>query len=335
MAKALDRDIRKLLDRAVRKARIVAEDGARKALTELGVEDAKKPERQTPPQAELRKRLRAHAQSLGDVKQLNDTIKTDRLMREIAYAHWHRALFARFLAENNLLIDPEHKLAVSLAELEQIAREDGHDAMKLAADWAEPMLPQIFRRDDPVLALALPPETKAGIAEIVKELPRAVFEADDLLGWVYQFWQADNKDRINKSEVKIGADELPAVTQLFTEDYMVLFVLENTLGAWWAGKQLAANPEACDGCAIRRRAARENQSARLSLDLSAFRARASRRRGARCSDRPVAAGGGWVRRLAENGEGNYRARPLHGIWAFLGVRAADPCRIPPHRRTTR
>ena len=42
--------------------------------------------------------------------------------------------------------------------------------------------------------------------------------------------------------MKIGADELPAVTQLFTEDYMVLFLLENTLGAWWADKVLAADP---------------------------------------------------------------------------------------------
>jgi hypothetical protein len=32
------------------------------------------------------------------------------------------------------------------------------------------------------------------------------------------------------------------VTQLFTEDYMVLFLLHNTIGAWWAGKVLAANP---------------------------------------------------------------------------------------------
>ena len=62
------------------------------------------------------------------------------------------------------------------------------------------------------------------------------------MGWVYQFWQADRKDEVNKSEKKIGADELPAVTQLFTEDYMVLFLLHNTLGAWWAGKILAARP---------------------------------------------------------------------------------------------
>ena len=242
MATALDREIRKTLGTAVRKARIVAEDGARKALTELGVEDARRPTGLSQAQTDLRNRLRAHAKSLGDVRASDDSIKANRLVREVAYEHWHRALFARFLAENNLLIDPDHKVAVSLAELEEIAKEEGRDLVELAADWAEPMLPQIFRKDDPVLALALPPETKAGITEIVKGLSRSVFEADDSLGWVYQFWQADNKDAINRSEVKIGADELPAVTQLFTEDYMVLFLLENTLGAWWAGKVLAADP---------------------------------------------------------------------------------------------
>ena len=43
--------------------------------------------------------------------------------------------------------------------------------------------------------------------------------------------------------MKIGAAELPAVTQLFTEPYMVRFLLHNTLGAWWAGKVLASRPE--------------------------------------------------------------------------------------------
>lgn len=247
MATALDREIRRLLDKAVRKARIVAEDGACKALTELGVEDARRPERFLPAQADLRNRLRAHARSLGDVMQSDGSIKANRLVREIAYEHWHRALFARFLAENHLLIDPDHKVAVSLSDLEEIAKDERRDLVELAADWAEPMLPQIFRKDDPVLALALPPETKVGITEIVKGLPRAVFAADDSLGWVYQFWQADQKDRVNESEVKIGADELPAVTQLFTEDYMVLFLLENTLGAWWAGKALVVDPSLASG----------------------------------------------------------------------------------------
>src|SRR5947209_8825281 len=125
MATALDRDIRKsTLGPAVRKARIVARDGARKALAELRLEDAKRPEGLSPVQAELRVRLRAHARSLGDVMQADGSIRADRLVLEIEYEHWHRALFARFLAENNLLIDPAHKVAVSLSELEEIAKEE-------------------------------------------------------------------------------------------------------------------------------------------------------------------------------------------------------------------
>ena len=38
--------------------------------------------------------------------------------------------------------------------------------------------------------------------------------------------------------------ELPAVTQLFTEDYMVEFLLHNTLGAWWAGRRCSGGVEA-------------------------------------------------------------------------------------------
>ena len=60
-----------------------------------------------------------------------------------------------------------------------------------------------------------------------------MFLADDSLGWVYQFWQTKKKDEVNKCGDKIGGRTLPAVTQLFTEDYMVLFLLDNTLGAWW------------------------------------------------------------------------------------------------------
>ena len=113
----------------------------------------------------------------------------------------------------------------------------------LASDFAQRMLPQIFRAGDPVLEVALPPEKRQELEAILEGLPREVFIADDSLGWVYQFWQADQKDAVNASENKIGADELPAVTQLFTEDYMVLFLLHNTLGAWWAGKVLAAKPD--------------------------------------------------------------------------------------------
>ena len=67
-------------------------------------------------------------------------------------------------------------------------------------------------------------------------MPAETFVADDALGWVYQFWQKDKKDEVNASERKIGGADLGPVTQLFTENYMVRFLLENSLGAWWAAR---------------------------------------------------------------------------------------------------
>ena len=69
-------------------------------------------------------------------------------------------LFARFLAESDLLIEPESGVPISLEECRELAREEGVDWLALASDYAERMLPQIFRKDSPVLALSLPPETR-------------------------------------------------------------------------------------------------------------------------------------------------------------------------------
>jgi hypothetical protein len=102
------------------------------------------------------------------------------------------------------------------------------------------MLPEVFRTDDPVLQVPLALEHQLKLEQLLDGLPAEVFTASDSLGWCYQFWQAERKDQVNKAGNKIGADELPAVTQLFTEDYTVDFLLDNTLGAWWAGKKLTA-----------------------------------------------------------------------------------------------
>ena len=108
------------------------------------------------------------------------------------------------------------------------------------------MLPQIFRPNHPAFGLRLDENARQDLEKLLAALPQAVFLADDSLGWVYQFWQSEAKDKVNASENKIGAKELPAVTQLFTEDYMVSFLLDNSLGAWWAGKTLTQEELADD-----------------------------------------------------------------------------------------
>lgn len=233
----LSRELRNALESAVLAARRQAEAGARKALEQLAVAHHEPWATMTTVQQSLRRRLRARGRQLGDRLEDRGKQAIEHLVAECAYEHWHRMLFARFLAECGLLIEPASGVPVSVEECKELARERRLDWISLASTFAQEMLPQIFRSDDAVLEIALPPEHRQPLEQILSSLPSEVFLADDSLGWVYQFWQSDEKDRVNESEGKIGADQLPAVTQLFTEDYMVEFLLHNTLGAWWAGRR--------------------------------------------------------------------------------------------------
>ena len=304
MSGSLDRELGKGLAKAVRAARQVAEAGARAALGGLQVGAGASDRSMSEEKKELRRRLRAHGRALGDQRRGAEQ-ETARLAHEVAYEHWHRMLFARFLAENDLLIEPESGETVSFDECREFARERGEDPWEMASVFAQAMLPRIFRRDDPALAVRLAPETQQALEKILGELPPAVFRADDALGWTYQFWQSDRKDEVNRSGVKIGADELPAVTQLFTERYMVRFLFHNTVGAWRAGKILARNSDLATGAGSEdglRREVRIDTVGGYDFDYLRF-----------------------VREPAEGGEeaGAGRWRPAAGAFAKWPRRAAD------------
>ena len=241
----LPSNLRRQLENAIKQARTIAEGGARKALEALAVHEPDPYRHMDEAQRGLRKKLRAQAKQLGDGESQTKrgAYEIKHLVEKLAYDQWHRLLFARFLLENNLLISPEHAVSVSLDDCEELAPSLGlKDAWAVAARFAAKELPEIFRADDPAGAVDLPVENRKPLIQFVTGLPVEVFTASDSLGWCYQFWQAERKEEVNAAGNKIGADELPAVTQLFTEDYMVDFLLDNTLGAWHAGKAFAGKP---------------------------------------------------------------------------------------------
>ncbi|MYA79925.1 MAG: N-6 DNA methylase [Acidobacteriia bacterium] len=235
--RTLSTELRRRLERTVVEARDVAETGARVALKMLAVHHHEPYGHMGAEQRALRRRLRVHARQLGDrFDARSGSQAIDRLVHECAYEYWHGMLFARFLAENDLFIEPEMGIAVSLDECEELAGEQGVDKWALASRFAHRLLPQVFRPDHPVFEVQFAREHRLKLESLVEDLPADLFRASDSLGWVYQFWQSRKKDEVNRSEVKIGADELPAVTQRFTEPYMVQFLLHNSLGAWWVGR---------------------------------------------------------------------------------------------------
>ncbi len=243
---SLTKLLRNQLDSAVKQARKLSEAGARHALEALAVHESDPYPHMDATLRNLRLQLRAQAKQLGDTESRSraGTYEIKHLAEKLAYDQWHRLLFARYLLENNLLISPEHEVAVSLHDCEELAASEGlKDAWAVAARFAAKELPEIFRADDPAGAVELSVNDRKPLIALVTGLAVEVFTASDSLGWCYQFWQAERKQEVNDAGNKIGADELPAVTQLFTEDYMVDFLLDNTLGAWYAGKVLAVNPK--------------------------------------------------------------------------------------------
>ncbi len=224
----LARELRGLLEKTIDRARADATKAATAALAALGVQSESRPTHLSDEENALRLLLREKMRQLGDFALLADAC---------AYEHWHRMLFARFLAENDLLIHPQFDQPVTLDECAELAADEGEpDGWMVAAKYAAAMLPGIFRTEDPLGRMRFAAEGRQALERELAGLPPAVFTSDDGLGWVYQFWQAQKKKEVNASGRKIGGADIPPVTQLFTEPYMVEFLLHNTLGAWWAGR---------------------------------------------------------------------------------------------------
>lgn len=116
--------------------------------------------------------------------------------------------------------------------------DDGLYAV-LFAEFAERAeeLPLLFNPDEPVIAL------KPGVAALKKciqllSAPDEIFAAPDVLGWAYQYWNTEEKDRVftkvrTVKGAKIEKADIIPVTQLYTEPYMVKFLVQNSLGALW------------------------------------------------------------------------------------------------------
>ena len=139
---ALASDLRRRLENIVIQARDVAETAARAALKRLAVDAARPFDHFSEVQQQVRIRLRACARQAGDQRRPNGEHEIEQLTQELACEYWHRMLFARFLAENNMLMHPD-AVAVSLTDCEELAQVEGaENGWIMAARYASRMLPR-------------------------------------------------------------------------------------------------------------------------------------------------------------------------------------------------
>lgn len=93
------------------------------------------------------------------------------------------------------------------------------------ADYTELLLPDNLLREGSI------------IEQMISQIPEDNWQdAVQIIGWLYQYYNSEKKDDVFaalKKNVKITKENIPAATQLFTPDWIVRYMVENSLGRLW------------------------------------------------------------------------------------------------------
>ncbi|MDD3322191.1 MAG: BREX-1 system adenine-specific DNA-methyltransferase PglX [Paludibacter sp.] len=99
------------------------------------------------------------------------------------------------------------------------------------------VLPKMFPKIDDYTELLFPDNILregSAIEQMIAIIPEEDFkDAVQILGWLYQFYNTEPKSIVDKQKAKISKEQIPAATQLFTPDWIVRYMVENSLGRLW------------------------------------------------------------------------------------------------------
>lgn len=100
-------------------------------------------------------------------------------------------------------------------------------------------MPFLFERIDDDTELLLPDNllrTDSIVAKLVAGVPEEDWQEIEVIGWLYQFYISEKKGQVIGKVVK--SEDIPAATQLFTPNWIVQYLVQNSVGRLW----LMANP---------------------------------------------------------------------------------------------
>ena len=191
------------------------------------------------------------------------------VLEEVAYTWFNRLIAVRFMevndylpsrirvlssdsgkAEPDLLTNPfDAELSFTTAEEQEIYRlkeeNKSDEAFSLLfikqCNTLNEILPALFEKtsDYTELLLNLSVVDQDGVLwHLVHDIPEEDFDVKrggqvEIIGWLYQYYNTEPKNEAFAKKGKITKEEVPAVTQLFTPDWIVRYMVENSLGRLW------------------------------------------------------------------------------------------------------
>lgn len=200
-----------------------------------------------------------------------DEISFERVMEEAAYTWFNRLIALRFMEVNDYLptrvrvlssededrtdpdmitealtldLDMDHEYVYELT-LENKTDELFKYLIKRHCDDLSQYMPFMFGSTEDYTSILFP-EGLLGADSFVREMtdPKVIPEEDwkqvEIIGWLYQYYIAEEKSRVFKDfkkNIKVTKDTLPAATQLFTSNWIVKYMVENSLGKLWIERE--------------------------------------------------------------------------------------------------
>ena len=190
----------------------------------------------------------------------------EQVMEEAAYTWFNRFIALRFMEVNGYLptrvrvftdeenaFKPQILSEATHLELEGL-KLDRVIALKEANKTEElfkyllitqcnalsAVLPGMFQKIEDYTELLLP-DNLLRDGSVIEQLVTTIPEEDwtdqvQIIGWLYQYYNTEPKDKVFadlKKNIKISKEKIPAATQLFTPDWIVRYMVENSLGRLW------------------------------------------------------------------------------------------------------
>ena len=267
---ALSDEVKKRLKPLIIELRRMLEEDLERELRRLGL-DGSKPaptpveklsyltDQERAIRAELEAILAKEQESTGSFAGALEAVR-----REAAYTHLNRLVGLKCLElRGHLIIEGERTEAVTcraefggrpkwLWTLRSRQSQYRHGAQAEELLWREGLLQAcaavteeigvLFDPADPYAQVGPSFRALRAVVDRLNELPEDAFRTDELLGWVYQYFQTEEKEKVTAGESftqklkktkKYTGPDIATYTALYTERYMVDFLLQNSIGAYW------------------------------------------------------------------------------------------------------
>ncbi len=195
------------------------------------------------------------------------------IMEEVAYTWFNRLIAVRFMEVNDYLPSRIRVLSSESGKLEpdlvsspfqsdiEFTDDDKYTIMQLKdenkidelfqilfikqCNALNDILPKLFEKTNDytelLLKLSIADKENSVVYHLVNDIPEEDFDVEkggqvEIIGWIYQYYNTEPKEEsyaLLKKNVKVTKERIPSVTQLFTPDWIVRYMVENSLGRLW------------------------------------------------------------------------------------------------------